>query len=103
MSKRNIGATAPAVCGCAFNRRRWLLAGIASVTPLVFAASHANAALLLNDSFTDGDRTNVNLPTDSPMYVGVSSSDGGSLTVSPGKLANVIGTGSRRNSRTVSC
>src|SRR4051794_2938512 len=96
MSKRTKGALAPAVCGCAFDRRKWLI-GMAAVTPLFFAATQVNAAVLLNDSFTDGDRTNTNLPTDSPVYVGVNGTDGGTFTVAPGALKNVMGTSSRRN------
>lgn len=63
----------------------------------ILAASLCQAGTLLNDSWTDGDRTNTALPNDSATYVGVSTSDGGSLAVVPGALKNVMGTGSRKN------
>ena len=59
-------------------------------------ARRAKAAVLLNDSFADGDRTNANLPTDSPDYVGISSGSGGTLTASAGKLTMVQGTSSQK-------
>ena len=61
------------------------------------AAPLCQAGVLLNDSWTDGDRTNTALPNDSATYVGVSTSDGGALNVVPGALQNVMGTSSRKN------
>jgi hypothetical protein len=64
----------------------------------VLATSSVHAAtVLLNDSWTDGSRAETNLPTESATWVGVSTSDGGSLSVAPGALKNVMGTGSRKN------
>ncbi|WP_428938651.1 PEP-CTERM sorting domain-containing protein [Fontivita pretiosa] len=54
-------------------------------------------AVLLNDSFTDGSRLETNLPNESAVYVGVSGSDGGSFSVVPGALQNIMGTSSRKN------
>jgi hypothetical protein len=51
---------------------------------LVPPATHA--ALLLNDTFADGDRSNTNLPTDSPVWIGMPSGVGGSFAVTPGHL-----------------
>ena len=75
--------------------------GLAALSMAVWSAAclmapRAKAAVLLNDSFADGDRTNVNLPSDSPDYVGISNGSGGSLTASPGKLAMVQGTSSQK-------
>jgi hypothetical protein len=42
-------------------------------------------AVLLNDTWADADRTNVNLPGDSPTYIG-QSADNGSNSVSAGSL-----------------
>src|SRR5262245_16543208 len=69
---------------------------VSAVAP-VLAASLCHAGVLLNDSWTDGDRSNTALPNDSATYVGVSTSDGGSLAVVPGALKNVMGTSSRKN------
>src|SRR5438045_3973145 len=64
----------------------------------LFSFSIAGAAVLLNDTWADGNRSSTSLPTDSPTWVGVSTSDGGAgVTVTPGKLANGIGTTSRKN------
>jgi hypothetical protein len=60
-------------------------------------ATAARAAVLLNDSWTDGSRAESNLPTESAVWVGVSTSDGGSFTTAPGALKNVMGTSSRKN------
>jgi hypothetical protein len=70
---------------------------MSAAVPVLAAASLCHATALLNDSWTDGDRTNTALPNDSATYVGVSSSDGGSLSVVPGALKNVMGTSSRKN------
>jgi hypothetical protein len=73
---------------------RWALALAAG---LAFgAASSARATILLNDSLADGTRTSANLPSESPIYVGISNGNGGSATTSVGKLAFVEGTGSQR-------
>jgi hypothetical protein len=69
---------------------------LGAVAPML-AASLCQAGVLLNDSWTDVDRTNTALPNNSATYVGVSTSDGGSLTVIPGALQNVMGTSSRKN------
>jgi hypothetical protein len=49
------------------------------------ASSVSLGALLLNDTWADGDRTSTNLPTDSPTWIGQSSGNG-SNSVSPGSL-----------------
>jgi hypothetical protein len=74
-------------------RARFLFSAIAPI----LAASLCQASTLLNDSWTDGDRTNTALPNDSATYVGASTSDGGSVTVVPGALQNLMGTSSRKN------
>ena len=74
---------------------RWALSVAVCSAACVLAPS-AKGAVLLNDSFADGDRTNVNLPTDSPDYVGISNGSGGALTATPGKLAMVQGTSSQK-------
>jgi hypothetical protein len=63
-------------------RRNTLLTGLSL---LCLAPAAAHATVLLNDSFTDGDRTNTSLPTDSPVYIGQSTGNG-SNSVSPGHL-----------------
>jgi len=73
---------------------RWSL--ISAIAPIL-AASLCHAGVLVNDSWTDGDRTNTALPTDSATFVGASTSDGGSVTVVPGALKNLMGTSSRKN------
>ena len=59
-------------------------------------AVRSNAAVLLNDSWADGSRTEANLPTESPVWAGVSGTDGGSLAVTTGALQNTMGTSSRK-------
>ncbi len=48
---------------------------------------------LLNDSWTDGNRTSTNLPTDSPTWIGQSSGNGSS-SATPGALNFVLPTNS---------
>lgn len=55
----------------------------------------ATAAVLLDDTFADGDRTDTNLPTESAVYVGVPSS-GGAVNVSPGVLSQSVGDSSMK-------
>lgn len=50
-------------------------------------------AVLLNDTWADGDRTNTNLPTDSPTWIGQSTGNG-SNSVSPGSLNFTLPTNS---------
>ena len=50
-------------------------------------------AILLDDTWADADRTNTNLPTDSPTYIG-QSSDNGSNSVSAGSLDFALPTNS---------
>jgi hypothetical protein len=61
--------------------RLLLFAVFASVS-----AGHAcYSAVLLNDTWADADRTNANLPSDSPTFIG-QSADNGSNSVSAGSL-----------------
>lgn len=70
----------------ALHRRNALLAAVVCCTGLsLLPAAGASAATLLNDTWADGDRTNANLPTDSPVYIGQSSGNG-SNAVSAGHL-----------------
>jgi hypothetical protein len=52
---------------------------------LVFGADACHGAVLLNDTWADADRTNTNLPSDSPTYIG-QSVDNGSNSVTAGSL-----------------
>ena len=60
---------------------------LSAVTFILISAATSSVraqTTLLNDSWTDGDRTNANLPTDSPTWLGLSS--GNTSSVSPGAL-----------------
>jgi hypothetical protein len=59
----------------------------------LFLCSAARGAMLLNDTWADADRTNTNLPTDSPTWIGQSSGNG-SNSVSAGSLDFVLPTNS---------
>lgn len=67
-----------------------------AIAPAIGLTASASGSVLLNDSWADGSRTNTNLPTDSADYVGISSTSGGSVAVSPGQLAFNIGTSSQK-------
>ena len=73
------------------------LASFGAAIALAAAAVPARAAvILLNDSWADGSRAEANLPTESPVHVGVSGSDGGSFAITTGALQHTMGTGSRK-------
>jgi len=60
---------------------------------LLVCGSVANATVLLNDTWADGNRTSTGLPTDSPTLIGQSSGNG-SNSVSPGSLNFIVPTNS---------
>jgi hypothetical protein len=62
---------------------RGLVLAAATTVSLICATS--DGAVLLNDSWADADRTNTNLPTNSPVYIGQSEANG-SNSVSAGSL-----------------
>jgi PEP-CTERM motif len=64
----------------------------ALVTTALCSPSYA-ATLLLNDTWADGDRTSVNLPTNSPTWIGQTAGNG-SNSVSPGSLNFALPTNS---------
>jgi len=55
-----------------------------------------HAAVLLNDTWSDGSRAETNLPTESAVYAGISGSGGGALTTSPGVLSQTVATDSMK-------
>jgi hypothetical protein len=59
----------------------------------LLVGSSSFGALLLNDTWADADRTNTNLPTDSPTWIGQSSGNG-SNSVSAGSLNFTLPTNS---------
>jgi hypothetical protein len=74
--------------------------GISKINRSLFAAalavivpSAAHAAVLLNDTFADGNRTSTSLPSDSAVYIGQSAGNG-SNSVTPGHLNFVLPTNS---------
>jgi hypothetical protein len=58
---------------------------LVTVLASVLANPACHAAALLNDTWADADRTNTNLPSDSPTYIG-QSADNGSNSVTAGSL-----------------
>jgi MYXO-CTERM domain-containing protein len=54
------------------------------------------AAVLLNDTWTDGSRAETNRPNESAVYTGISSSGGGALNTSPGVLSQTVATDSMK-------
>ncbi|HMP08091.1 MAG TPA: hypothetical protein PJ982_17220 [Lacipirellulaceae bacterium] len=68
-----------------------LLSTIAALA-VVAAGSNASAAILLSDTFADGDRTNTNLPTESAVYASAPAA----VTMANGSLSYAQSTGSRR-------
>lgn len=73
--------------------RRGLHVTLFAISFGLFLGSSSFGALLLNDTWADGDRTNTNLPTDSPTWIGQSSGNG-SNSVSPGSLNFTLPTNS---------
>jgi hypothetical protein len=74
--------------------RRELFVLLISALTAIFASSpEVRAGLLLDDKWTDGNRTSTSLPTDSPTWIGQSSGNG-SNSVSPGSLDFVLPTNS---------
>src|SRR5690349_7404725 len=59
----------------------------------LLCGSAAQAAVLLNDTWADGNRNSTSLPTDSPTWIGQSTGNG-SNSVSPGSLNFLLPTNS---------
>ncbi len=66
---------------------------LAMASMVLGGAVSAQAAVLLNDSFTDGNRNSTSLPTDSPVWIGQSAGNG-SNSVSAGDLHFALPTNS---------
>jgi len=62
---------------------------------LALCGSGASAAVLLNDTWADGNRNSTNLPTDSPTWIGQSAGNG-SNSVSAGSLNFLLPTNSAK-------
>jgi hypothetical protein len=67
--------------------QRWsvYLPGVVAAMTFSLACATSYGAVLLNDTWADADRTNANLPTDSPVFIGQSAGNG-SNSVSAGSL-----------------
>jgi hypothetical protein len=70
----------------------WAAVAVA-VMAMGLSASQSDAAVLLNDTFADGNRTSTSLPTDSPVYIGQTSGNG-SNAVSAGSIDFIVPTNS---------
>jgi len=66
---------------------------LAATVLSLFVSSTSYSALLLDDTWADGNRTSTNLPSDSPTWIGQSAANG-SNSVSPGSLDFVLPTNS---------
>jgi hypothetical protein len=64
-------------------------AGLAVLASAWSASVQAAPIILLDDSFADGDRTSVNLPSSSPVYIGQTAANG-SNSVTTGALNYVL-------------
>src|SRR5574337_709254 len=73
--------------------RRRLHVTLVAISFGLLVCSSSFGALLLNDTWADADRTNTNLPTDSPTWIGQSSGNG-SNSVSAGSLNFTLPTNS---------
>lgn len=82
------------ICGAVCTRR---FALVCAASASIAFGKLSSGALILNDLWADGSRAETNLPSESAVWAGVSASDGGSLSVAPGALKNVMGTTSRKN------
>jgi hypothetical protein len=77
--------------------RKLSLSGLSFLIALAMLCGGAHAAekILLNDTWADADRTNTNLPTDSPTWIGQSAGNG-SNSVTAGSLNFVVPTNSMK-------